>query len=358
MINASSNLCTADAGYSMNKDTQYVQWLCDGGWDDSFEFLKNSDGSYTIKNPESNMCMDVLGATSGSKVAQYPCDSLEDQEYLLSSTASGVYTVKSKSSGLCVSFGGSHFNGTGLVLAACGGDGQSFKITLASTAPAWPVTIPNGAVAYPSVEQESGWVADAGSSISPHPPTVYTINQSGPPVKMTLTTKGTSGLYTGWMAHKSISTSGQLNMLIRSSYTFDSVSGIQAWEMGRRSTNASKVTDNGQTQLVPITGGLLEFDIVPSSSGGWKDTGCRFPTFVAGTTYNEELYYVNDSSGALSLMYVSLNGALCAIPQGLQSIAGASLGWSADGSVLAFQPDANPSAATYNAVVKMSAWMW
>jgi hypothetical protein len=61
-------------------------------------------------------------------------------------------------------------------------------------------------------------------------------------------------------------------MLVRASYTFISIGGIQAWEIGRRLTNASGVTDNGQILLVPVSGGLLEFDLVPSASGGWKDT--------------------------------------------------------------------------------------
>jgi hypothetical protein len=175
---------------------------------------------------------------------------------------------------------------------------------------------------------------------------------------MTLDTTGTLGKYTGWMAKKTISTSGQSNMLIRATYVFSSVSGIQAWEVGRRSTDSNGVTDNGQTQLVPIKGGLLEFDIVPSASGGWKDTGCRFPTFVAGTTYNEEIYYVDDASGSLSVMYVELNGTVCSIPSNLQSVTGASLGWSPNSAVIAFQPDANPSAVAYNAMVTMNVWVW
>jgi hypothetical protein len=230
-----------------------------------------------------------------------------------------------------------------------------------SSTSTWPVTIPEGALSYPSLQQDSGWSADADSTISPNPPKVYTINPLplGAPVTMTLDTTGVSGLYTGWMAKKAINTTaGKLHMLVRGSYTFSSVSGIQAWEMGRRLTNSSGVTDNGQTQLVPISGGLLEFDLVPSASGGWKDTGCRFPTFVAGKTYNEELYYVDEANGALSLMYVSLNGDLCKISSSLQSIAGLAQGWAADSAVMAFQPDANPSAVPFNAAITMSAWMW
>ena len=225
--------------------------------------------------------------------------------------------------------------------------------------PNYPVTIPAGATSYPNLEQDPGWTADASRSISPNPPTSYSINQSGSPVVMTLKTQGTPGKYTGWMAKKGIGIpSGHHHMLVRASYTFSSVSGIQAWEVGRRSTNRSGMTDNGQTQLVPIGGGLLEFDLVPSSSGGWQDTGCRFPAFVAGTTYNEELYYIDDPGGNSSLIYVSLNGTVCTISPVLQSVAGASLGWSPNEAVVAFQPDANRSAVAYDAVVTISAWTW
>lgn len=249
-------------------------------------------------------------------------------------------------------------SGSTSIRASLSGLTATGVLTVSPPATVFPVSIPNGAVSYPGLEKESGWMADASSSISPHPPAVYTINQTGPPVVMTLATKGASGFYTGWMVKKTIKTAGQLNMLIRTSYNFSSVTGIQAWEVGRRSTNSSRVTDNGQTQLVPIKGGLLEFDIVPSASGGWHDTGCRFPMFVANTTYNEELYYADDASGSLSLEYVELNGTVCTIPPNLQYITGASLGWAQDEATVAFQPDANPSAVPYNAVVTMNVWLW
>lgn len=247
------------------------------------------------------------------------------------------------------------------------------------SSPQYPVTIPGGATSYPSLEQNSGWTGDSTFAVSGAvAPAVCEITPTGvgnpcPGAgtsgggtftgggggsTLTLSTTGISGQYSGWMAKNSITTSGQLNMVMRASYTFDSVSGIQAWEIGRRATNAAGITDNGQTQLVPISGSLLELDLVPSSSGGWQDTGCRFPTFVASTLYSEELYYINTSGGALSIKYVSLNGTLCTIPSGLQNIAGASLGWTPNEAVVAFQPDANTSAVAYNGVVTMSVWAW
>jgi hypothetical protein len=268
------------------------------------------------------------------------------------SATESVATINA--SGLATAVG----SGSSSIKASLSGYTATGVLTVSATATGFPVSIPAGAVSYANIEQDTGWLADAGSDVSPNPPTVYAINKTGSPVVMTLDTTGASGKYTGWMARKSINTSGQLNMLLRASYTFSSVAGIQAWEVGRRATNKDGVSDNGQTQLVLIKGGLLEFDIVPSASGGWKDTGCRFPTFVAGTTYNEELYYVDDASGSLSLEYVELNGKVCAIPSNLQYITGASLGWAANDAAVAFQPDANPSAVAYNAVVTMNVWVW
>jgi hypothetical protein len=221
-----------------------------------------------------------------------------------------------------------------------------------------PVTIPSNAVSYASLERQTGWTGDSGSDVAPHPPTAFAIVPAGGGgATMTLQTTGTAGIYTGWMAKKTVAVSGTHDLL-RATYEFTSVTGIQAWEVGRRKTNSAGITDNGQTQLVPIAGSKLEFDIVPSSAGGWKDTGCRFPAFTANTLYDEDLYFVSDSNGALSLEYVSLNGSICMIPQSLQHIAGIAKGWSKNEMVVAFQPDANPKAIAYGATVTMSAWTW
>ena len=223
----------------------------------------------------------------------------------------------------------------------------------------WPVNIPIGATVYSSLEQTSGWTTDASSDVSPNPPTSYAIVPTGGGGStMTLQTANTANDYAGWMAKKTINiTSPQLHMLLRVSYTFSSVSGIQAWEVGRRKTDTNGVTDNGQTQLVPISGGVLEFDVVPFG-GGWSDTKCRFPTFVAGTAYTEELYYINGTDGSLSLKYIQLNGKVCPIPIGLQNVAGTTPGWAHNEAVMAWQPDIKPVGAAYNAVVTMSAWTW
>jgi len=154
-------------------------------------------------------------------------------------------------------------------------------------------------------------------------------------------------------------TCGQYHMLLTATYQFDAVAGIQAWEVGRRATDCNGITDNGQTQLVPISGGMLEADIVPSgTSGGWADTGCRFSTFVTSTLNTENIYYIRDTNGALSVKYIELNGVTCPIPASLQHIAGASLGWSNNEFVAAFQPDANTTGGTFDALVTMTVRTW
>jgi hypothetical protein len=84
--------------------------------------------------------------------------------------------------------------------------------------------------------------------------------------------------------------------------------------------------------------------------------------FVVGTTYNEELYFINDSTGALSLEYVEITypgySQVCPIPSSMNPVAGSSLGWTPLAAVMAFQPDIQPLATAYNAVVTMSAWTW
>ncbi len=234
-----------------------------------------------------------------------------------------------------------------------------------------PVTIPANATAFLDLEQQTGWSKQSGPSITGPgavTPAVWDIVQVTPPpiqppVTLTLQTVGVKGKWADWMAkapNVKLPLNWAGNFLIRASYKFDSVVGIQAFEVGRRLTNANKVTDNGQTQLVPIAGGLLELDIVPSAAGGWKDTGIRFPTFVADTLYSEELYYINSADGACSLQYVILNGNLQVIPADCQNIAGSvqSEPWTPSEAVPAFQLDANPTATPFNPVVTMSIWAW
>lgn len=250
----------------------------------------------------------------------------------------------------------------------------------AANATNYPAVVPIGATAFTNLEQASGWNGDSTLSVSgAFAPSVCQIvpGGSGNPCPgagtsaggtysggggggtMVLQTTPEAGNFTGWMAKKNLTTPSFVYSLMRATYSFSSVTTIQAWEIGRRSSNSSQVTDNGQTQLVPIGGGLLEFDVA-SGGASWIDTGCRFPIFVVSVLYTEELFWINDSNGALSLKYVSLNSTICVVPLNLQHIAGVveTPPWAANASVVAWQPDAKPGTVPYNATVTMNYYTW
>ena len=236
-----------------------------------------------------------------------------------------------------------------------------------------PAVIPASATAFLSLEQKTGWSKQSGLPITGQgavTPSVWNFVQTlpppiQPPMKMVLQTTGVKGQWADWAAKAptiQLPKSWTGNFLLRASYLFDSVTGIQAFEVGRRLTNFSGLTDNGQVQLVPIAGGVLECDFVPSSAGGgWKDSGIRFPTFQPGVLYQEELYWTsNVQTGALSLQYISLNGDLQPFPASAQGLAAAKMSpeWALGEAVAMFQCDANPTAIPFNPEVTLSCWAW
>jgi hypothetical protein len=230
-----------------------------------------------------------------------------------------------------------------------------------------PISIPSTATSFLALEQKPGWTKESGPSIeTPGQPEPYAWNiiqvtpePVTPPVTLNLQTQGVKGYYCDWMAKAPTVQVPEtaLNCLIRTTYEFDSVEGLQAWEWGIRWTNNNGITNNGQGQLVPI-GGKLEYDLVPGPSGGWKDTGLRFPMFTVGTLYQDERYWTLNAAGALSQQYIMLNGVLQPIPAALQNIPGANIGWGKNEGVPAFQPDANPLAIAFNPQVTMNVYFW
>ena len=247
----------------------------------------------------------------------------------------------------------------------------------------YPVTVPSGATVTSGIEQLTGWTGDSTASVSgAYAPAICELNPTGNgnPCPGAGTTAGgtytgggggstldviTTGIptnYSGWMAKFASSvTCGQKHMRLEGTFNFSgTLTEIQAIEFGRRMANCAGITDNGQMQLVPIGGGLLELDYVPSSSGGWSDTGCRYPMFVTSTLYTWDIYYVNDFNGALSIPYVSINGTVCRLAPSTQHVAGANLGWTANAFVIGIQPDAKPtaSAASYTARVTVKTSVW
>jgi hypothetical protein len=232
------------------------------------------------------------------------------------------------------------------------------------------VTIPSTATAFLSLEQKQGWTKQSGPAIeSPNQPepAVWDFTQVQPPpitppIVMTLKTTGIKGSFCDWMckAPPLIIPPTAKNCLIRTSQTFDNVAGIQSWEVGWRGTNAQKVTNNASTQLVRLSSGLMELDVVPGPSGGWKDTTIRFPGYQAGILYDEERYWTFDANFTTSLQYVMINGNLQAIPIASQNLVGAVQNppWAPLVAIAEFQPDANASAIPFNPTVTMSVYFW
>lgn len=229
-----------------------------------------------------------------------------------------------------------------------------------------PVIIPANATAYLDLEQQTGWEKDASvPGITPHAPASFAIVQATPPpiqppMTMTLETTGFEGAYCGWMAKKTVSVPpGALNCLLRASVTLNSLTGVQAFEIGRRATDEHGITDNGQINLVP-TNGQLAVWVVPSSKGGWIDTGIRFPMIQAAAENDLEFYWTKTPAGALSLQYAKLNGSLQAVASEFQNIAGVAMSplWGLNEAVVGIQSDTNLSGVPFKAQVKISVWFW
>jgi hypothetical protein len=235
-----------------------------------------------------------------------------------------------------------------------------------------PVSIPASATAFLNLETRPGWTKQSGPAITGPGaviPATWNINQVVPPLvqpptTLTLETAGIKGSWADWMAKAPpiAIPATATNCLLRASYIYNSVQGIQASEVGWRGSNAQKVTNNGQAQLVPLSNGKLEFDIVPSAAGGWKDTGLRYPLFVAEMLNSQEQYYTMGAGAEwpLSMQYMMLNGLLQAIPADCQNIAGAVQNppWAPLEAVPAFQEDANPTGIPFARQVTLSLWFW
>ena len=65
-------------------------------------FTRQADGSYQIVNAESNLCMDVSGASTaaGAQVIQWTCHGSGNQRWIVTPLSGGGYTIASQSSGL------------------------------------------------------------------------------------------------------------------------------------------------------------------------------------------------------------------------------------------------------------------
>ena len=91
-----------DPNHSTSPGTQLITWSPNGGANQTWVFTLESDGSYQIVNSESNLCMDVNGASrsAGAKVIQWTCNNGGNQRWTVTALSGGGYTITSQNSGL------------------------------------------------------------------------------------------------------------------------------------------------------------------------------------------------------------------------------------------------------------------
>jgi len=90
-----------DPNWSTATGTQLVTWKLNSGTNQNWTFTKQTDGSYTIANAYSKLCMDVEGGatTAGARVIQWTCTGNGNQRWTATKT-SGGYTLTNVHSGL------------------------------------------------------------------------------------------------------------------------------------------------------------------------------------------------------------------------------------------------------------------
>ncbi|WP_307294010.1 RICIN domain-containing protein [Microbacterium natoriense] len=105
--------------HSTTAGTQLVIWTSNTGSNQRWQFTRQSDGSYELKNAESGLCADVEGGSlvAGAKVIQWTCTGGANQRWTAVARADGTYTIASVKSGLLLTATASP-NGTGLTQQA------------------------------------------------------------------------------------------------------------------------------------------------------------------------------------------------------------------------------------------------
>jgi hypothetical protein len=90
-----------DPNWSTATGTQLVTWKLNGGTNQNWTFTKQADGSYTIVNAYSKLCMDDEGGatTAGTRVIQWTCTGSSNQRWTATKAAGG-YTLTNVHSGL------------------------------------------------------------------------------------------------------------------------------------------------------------------------------------------------------------------------------------------------------------------
>ncbi|WP_441247741.1 family 20 glycosylhydrolase [Kitasatospora sp. McL0602] len=82
--------------------TQLDTWALHGGSNQQWTFAQQTDGSYTLTNGASHLCLDVNGGSTsaGATVIQYTCAATPNQRWRATALPGGGYTLASVRSGL------------------------------------------------------------------------------------------------------------------------------------------------------------------------------------------------------------------------------------------------------------------
>jgi hypothetical protein len=91
-----------DPNHSTTAGTQLITWTPNAGANQTWTFTRQSDGSYTLVNGTSNLCMDVNGGSTaaGTAIIQWTCTGNTNQRWVVTPLSGGGYTVASQKSGL------------------------------------------------------------------------------------------------------------------------------------------------------------------------------------------------------------------------------------------------------------------
>ncbi|MFI1769239.1 RICIN domain-containing protein [Streptomyces sp. NPDC020800] len=117
--NSHSHLCLGVSGSSTAISAPVIQWSCDSGSEQQWNFVAGSGlDQYTLHNGNSGQCL-AIGSSSttvGAKAIQYPCNGLRDQLWKYNQ----INQLINVNSGLCLAIpGSSTSNGTRAVQWTC-----------------------------------------------------------------------------------------------------------------------------------------------------------------------------------------------------------------------------------------------
>ncbi|MFG2819999.1 alpha-galactosidase [Kitasatospora sp. NPDC048365] len=98
-----------DPGPTKAANTQMITWDRNQGTNQRWILTRNTDGTYSLKNLYSNLCLDISGASTsaGAAAIQWYCNAgSTNQKFDLVPTTANVYKLVAKHSGLAVTTSG------------------------------------------------------------------------------------------------------------------------------------------------------------------------------------------------------------------------------------------------------------